>query len=105
MRKAVRYSPGNLTTLIVVGLTLLQVVSRFKLRPDHNWPLLYYVFLVAYHQYFPGRIYPLAIYTAVIAALFLRFEFMGGFFRYLFVFIEFAGLAVVGAGMWSAVVL
>jgi hypothetical protein len=84
----VRYTPTNVTTAVMLGLTVWLLIGRFRARGDSNWPLFYYVMLVAYHQLLPGRLNPYAIYTSVIAALFIRFEFTGGWIGYLLRFIE-----------------
>jgi hypothetical protein len=92
----VRYTPTNITTAVMLGLTLWLLIGRFKSRPDSNWPLFYYLLLVAYHQALPGRLNPYAIYTGVVAALFIRFEFMGGWLGYLLRGVELAVLLYLG---------
>jgi hypothetical protein len=82
------YSAGNVTTGVMVILTIWTVISRFRFRTDANWPLIYYLFVVIYHQWAPGRLNPWAIYAGVVSALLLRFEFMGGGFLRLIRFIE-----------------
>ena len=72
------YSAGNVTTGVMVILTVWTVVSRFRFRPDANWPMVYYLFVVIYHQMSPGRLNPWVIYIGVVSALLLRFEFLGG---------------------------
>jgi hypothetical protein len=79
----VRYTPAIITTAIMLGLTLWLLIGRFRIRKDSNWPLFYYFALVAYHQAFPGELNSYAIYAAVIAALFYRFEFVGGWLGHL----------------------
>jgi len=84
----VRYTPTNITTAIMLGLTLWLLIGRFRVRHDSNWPLFYYLALVAYHQAFPGALNSYVIYTGVLIALFFRFEFVGGWFRYLLRVVE-----------------
>lgn len=79
-----RYTPTNVTTAVMLGLTLWLLIGRFRTKANSNWPLFYYIVLVAYHQALPGRLNPYAIYTGVITALFIRFEFTGGWIGYLF---------------------
>jgi hypothetical protein len=79
----VRYTPALITTAVMLGLTLWLLIGRFKTRKDSNWPLFYYFALIAYHQAFRGELNSYAIYAALIAALFYRFEFVGGKFSYL----------------------
>jgi hypothetical protein len=91
----VRYASFNITTAVLIGLTVWLVVGRFKARADSNWPLFYYIGLVFYHQAYPGRLNPYVILTGVIAALFIRFEFMGGWIGYLLRGIELGVLAYI----------
>ena len=99
-----RYTPTLVTTAIMLGLTLWLVVGRFKARADSNWPLFYYLALVAYHQGFVGRLNPGVVYTAVVTALFLRFEFMGGWFNILLRFLELASLLYFCWRFWGFIV-
>ena len=77
--------------------------ARFKIRPDSNWPFVYYAVLVFFHQSMPGVLGSLPIYIAVICALFLRFEFMSGPFRVLFRISEAGGIAYVIMALFSYV--
>jgi len=76
----IRYSPFNITSAVALGLTVWLFVARFRTRLDSNWPLFYYLGLVIYGHLFPGNLDPAWIYAGVVSALFLRFEFMGGWF-------------------------
>jgi hypothetical protein len=64
----------------MLGLTVWLLIGRFKVRKESNWPLFYYFALIGYHQAFKGELNSYAIYAGVIAALFFRFEFIGGWF-------------------------
>jgi hypothetical protein len=79
----VRYTASNVTTAVMLGLTLWLVIGRFKVRGDSNWPLYYWAALIAYHQGFQGHLNQYALYAGVICALLIRFEFVGGWFRIL----------------------
>lgn len=100
-----RYTPTNITTAVMLALTLWLLVGRFRARSHSSWPLIYYAVLVAYHQALPGRLNPYAIYTAVIAALFLRFEFMTGWLAYILQGAEMAVLLYLAYRMFSMVTL
>jgi hypothetical protein len=78
----VRYSAFNITTAVLLALTVWLIIARFRIRTDSNWPLIYYGILVAYHQFYPGRLNPYVILTVVMTALLIRFEFLGGWIRY-----------------------
>jgi hypothetical protein len=58
------------------GFTVYMIVARFRMRRDWNGPLIYYLIAVIYHQSMPGRIPPPLLYTGVVAALLIRFEFL-----------------------------
>ena len=75
-----RFAPFNITTMVALALTLWVVAARARGVRENNWPLLYYLGIVLYSYYYPGHLEPRWIYAGVVAALFLRFEFMGGAF-------------------------
>ena len=70
----------NLFALVLMGLTVWLAVSRQTTRLGTNWPLLYYVFLVGFLKVFEGSLDPYMVFVGLVSALFLRFEFMGGWF-------------------------
>ncbi|MEZ5355405.1 MAG: hypothetical protein R2762_22440 [Bryobacteraceae bacterium] len=100
-----RYAASNITTVLLLVLTIWTLVVRYKGRPDTNWPLIYYLLLVLYHQSIPGGLNSFSIYVGVISALFLRFEFMAGFFRYLFLTVEAAVMFMILYGLWLLIYL
>ncbi|MDX2149293.1 MAG: hypothetical protein SFV54_01055 [Bryobacteraceae bacterium] len=73
----------NTITLIVLLATLWLAYYRYAGRLDSNLPLFYYVAVVVYMNSFEGILDPPMVYGAVVAALLLRFEFMGGFFLWI----------------------
>lgn len=75
----IRYSPFNITTALAIGCTLWIMAVRWRGSPESNWPLFYYLGVVVYSYLFPEPLEPRWIYAGVVTALFLRFEFMGGF--------------------------
>ena len=70
----------NFITLMLMGLTVWLGVSRQRSKLESNWPLLYYVLLVGYLKFFEGSLDPYMVFVGVVSSLFLRFEFMGGWF-------------------------
>lgn len=82
------YTPVNVTTFVMLALTLWHMVFRFRSQPDSNWALFYYLFVVTYHQSLPDRLNEYLVYAGVIVALVLRFEFLGPFFRKVFIGLE-----------------
>jgi hypothetical protein len=67
-----------LLTFILVVLTIWMVIGRFTRSLESNWPLVYYLVVVAHLKAFDGGLNPYLVYVAVVCGLFLRFEFMGG---------------------------
>jgi len=98
-----RYSAGNVTTAVMFALTVWTIAVRMRSRPDSNWPLIFNGMLAIYSGYFPGRLNSVAIYISVVTALFQRFEFMSGFFRYVFMTFELIALALTSYLLFDSV--
>jgi FtsH-binding integral membrane protein len=99
-----RYSPGNIITVLMVALVACLFVARFRIRPDSNWPLVLYIGLFAYHQYFDGRLHPNILYAAVVSALLIRFEFVGGKSMFLFRAAELLSLSMLLQELYQTVI-
>ena len=65
--------------LIIIGLTLWLMRARFTSAIDTPWPMVYYIVLVIFVRANEGEFNNYIIFFGIICALFLRFEFMGGF--------------------------
>ncbi len=87
---------GLVLLLVLVLATAWLVAVRFQVKPDNNWPLLYYFALVAYMNYYGLAINPYVVYVAVISALLLRFEFMNPRLILFVRMIEVVSLLVIG---------
>ncbi|MBK5291757.1 MAG: hypothetical protein JJE04_08800 [Acidobacteriia bacterium] len=98
-----RYAASNVTTAIMFGLTVYLMVARFKSRQDWIWPLFYYLFLVIYHQSFPGKLHPWVVYLGVVTALLIRFEFLPPRLNNAVRTIEFLGLSFLAYSFFRAV--
>lgn len=92
----------NVITFILLVLTGWVIWARFTRGLDSSWPLIYYLGVVIYSKVFSGSLDPMWVYTGVIAALFLRFEFMGGF---ILKAIRVVDLVALGYIVWRAVSL
>ena len=79
----------NFWTLVIAILTVAMMRARFTTRIDTPWAMVYYIALVLYVRSVEGEYNNYVIFAGVVAALFLRFEFMGGFFLKLFRTAEF----------------
>ena len=87
------YGAENITTVIALAVTVWMITARIRGAPESNWPLFYYLGIVLYSYLFEGAIAPRWIYFGVVTALFMRFEFMGGFFLKIIRVFEFVVLA------------
>lgn len=83
-----------LTWVIILG-TAWMLRERWIGRLDSNKPLIYYLGLVLYVRGLEGEFENYIIFAAIVSALFLRFEFLGGWFLRLFRLIEFVCLFYV----------
>jgi hypothetical protein len=92
----------NLTTLVLLSLTVWILVVRHRSKLDNNWPLFYYIALVAYSRKFEETIDPTPVLVAVAMALLLRFEFLDGWILKAIKFVETAILVWV---MWRCLQL
>jgi hypothetical protein len=74
----------NLSALLVVALATITVAFLIKQRYDSNLPLLFYVVAFAFASFVDRPLNPYIMYTGLILALLLRFEFMGrGFTKFI----------------------
>jgi len=74
-----RYAATNITTFVMLMFTVWIIITRFRSKPDTNWPLFYYLAVGAFHLSLPGVLNEWILYGGVISTLLLRFEFLGGF--------------------------
>ena len=75
--------------------TVWIIITRFRAKPDTNWPLFYYLAVVAFHLSVPGVLNDLILYVGVVSALLLRFEFLGGFLAVVVRILELVCLALL----------
>jgi hypothetical protein len=68
----------SVLTATFMAMTAGLLYFRLNRSCESNWPLFYYLLAVIYAKWFEGTLNDYALYAAVIAALLLRFEFMGG---------------------------
>lgn len=68
----------NVLTFILLGLTAWVIWARCNRSLETSWPLIYYLGVVIYMNVFDGALEGVWVYVGVVSALFLRFEFMGG---------------------------
>jgi len=66
-------------TWLLLLATGIAMYVRLYTRPDSNWPLLYYLAIIAYSYQYEGVLDPRLIYVGLVFALVLRFEYMAGY--------------------------
>src|ERR1700689_2614735 len=84
----------NVTEVLVISLAVISAILLMRKRYDSNLPLLFYLVLVLFNDMSDRGVNPYLLYTGLILALLLRFEFMGGNFAKLVGFLTAASLGV-----------
>jgi hypothetical protein len=88
----------NLTALLVVALAILTIIFLLRKRYDSNLPLLFYFIAITFTNAFDRPVNPYLMYTGLVLALLLRFEFMGrGFTK----FIAFCATGFLVMVIWA----
>jgi hypothetical protein len=95
-----RFTLFNSLTLTLMGLTVWMAVARVLTRLDSNWPLVYYLLVLAYWKTFEGALNNNWVLIGIVCGMLLRFEFMGGIVLKLVRVVEFAFFAYV---LWRSV--
>jgi hypothetical protein len=85
----------NVTEVLVISLAVAAAIFLMRKRYDSNLPLLFYFVLVMFDNMSDRGVNPYLLYTGLILALLLRFEFMGGGFAKLVAFLTTASLGVI----------
>lgn len=100
-----RFEAFNITTVLALGCSSILVFARLRGLADNSWPLIYYIGIVAYSMLFPGHLESRYIYLGSVAALFLRFEFMGGAFLKFIKLVDFLTLLYFLYALATALIL
>ena len=85
----------NVTEVLVISLAVISAILLMRKRYDSNLPLLFYLVLVLFNDMSDRGVNPYLLYTGLILALLLRFEFMGGAVAKLVAFLTTASLGVI----------
>jgi hypothetical protein len=95
-----RFTLFNNLTLALMALTIGTAIARFTARQESNWPLVYYLLLVAYWKAFQGGLNGYWVLAGVACGLLLRYEFLGGIPLKI---VRAAELAVFAYMLWRCV--
>ena len=88
----------NVTEVLVICLAVVATMMVIRKRYESNIPLLFYFVLVLFSNMSDRGANPFLLYTGLILALLLRFEFMGGGFAK---FVAFLATASLGIIIWT----
>jgi hypothetical protein len=82
-----------LSTFVLMGMSIGMIYFRYSSKSlETNWPIVYYALTVIHLQLYEGGLAPNFVFTGIIAAALLRFEFMAGWFLKAIQFLEYACL-------------
>jgi len=70
-------TPANVTGMLVIALALVTIVFLMQKRYDSNLPLLFYFVSISFQSIADRQLNPYLMYSGLLLALTLRFEFMG----------------------------
>jgi hypothetical protein len=68
----------NMTEVLVACLAVVAVILLLRKRYDSNMPLLFYFVVILFSNMSDRVLNPYLLYTGLVLAMLLRFEFMGG---------------------------
>jgi hypothetical protein len=88
-----RFTLFNSITLLMMALTAVVAVHRFRGRHSSNWPLVYYAVLLGYTFGFEGGLRPEMVLAGLGCAVSIRF----GFFWKV---VRVGELVVLGYVLW-----
>ncbi|HLH39533.1 MAG TPA: hypothetical protein VKX39_10335 [Bryobacteraceae bacterium] len=88
-------TPLNMTTLLVVALAFVSLFLIFRKRYDSNLPLLFYGVAALFSNLSDRELNPYLLYTGLIFALLLRFEFLNSAFSKLIAFLSIGSMSLI----------
>jgi len=85
---SLRFTDVELLALVAFGITAWLFTMRSRIVTESNWPLVYYLGMVFYQKTGGRFLEANFLYTGVICAMMIRFEFMSPKVVKIFRFIE-----------------
>jgi hypothetical protein len=93
-----------LATAILCMMTIGLMFFRYNSRStESNWPLVYYALAVTHFQLYEGGLDSRVLFSAVLAAMLLRFEFLAGWPLKVVQLIEYALLGLIAYRLFDLV--
>lgn len=86
-----------ISTALLIALTIGVIYFRYATTvTESNWPLVYYFFAVLHMQLYPDGLAREVVFAAILAAMFIRFEFLSGAFLKAIQIAEYICLLLIG---------
>ena len=90
-----------ISTIVLIAMTFGVIYFRVTAQStESNWPLVYYVFAVLHLQLNPEGLSQSVVFSSILAAMLIRFEFMSGWFLKLIQIAEFIGLGLIAYSLF-----
>jgi hypothetical protein len=83
-----KFNEFQLMALAAAAAALWLLTMRGRLAPESNWPLIFYLAMFIYMRAAGGFLPPEYIYSGVICAMLMRFEFMASWLTKFIRFLE-----------------
>ena len=90
-----RSQPIHITLILFLGMAGFVLWRRSKSPTDLDFPILFWIGLLALNHAFDLEFHPYALYAGLGASLLMRFEFMAAWIAKFMRFLEFATIAYV----------
>jgi hypothetical protein len=85
-----------ISTCLLIAMTVGIIYFRYSTTMlESNWPLVYYAFVVLHLQLYPEGLSQQVVFAAILAAMFIRFEFLAGWFLKTVQMIEYVLLLLI----------
>ncbi len=86
----------KISTFLLMVMTLGVIYFRYASQAkDSNWPLVYYAFAVLHLQLYSDALSQEVVFATILAAMFVRFEFLSGIYLKVMMVAEGVGLLLI----------
>lgn len=90
-----KFNEYQLLAMAVAGASLWLLIMRSRLAPESNWPLVYYLSVFIYMRALGTFLQPEFVYSGVVCAMMIRFEFMANWLIKFIRFLESICLLII----------
>lgn len=88
-------TPTKFSTGLLAAFAVFVIVSLAKRKVDTNLPLVFYFILMVYVSFAGETLNPYLIFTGLVFALLLRFEFLNEFFFRTVTYLEIIAICLI----------